>query len=93
MEDVVEDSRDEGTALKNLFLARARVRIRVLRLVLLVLHCWSLLGGLLVNELVKGSSIKQLEQKFRRHCLFLCILCGIADIIIVLYLYPTYYLS
>ena len=49
----VEGSRDEGTTLKNLFL----VPVLVL-LVVLVLHCWPLLVGLLMNRLVKGSSIK-----------------------------------
>jgi hypothetical protein len=53
MKDVVEGSRDEGTTLKNLFL------VPVLGLlVVIVLHCWPLLVGLLMNELVKGSSIK-----------------------------------
>ena len=53
MKDAVEGSRDEGTTLKNLFL----VPVLVL-LVVLVLHCWPLLVGLLMNRLVKGSSIK-----------------------------------
>ena len=77
MEDLVENSRDNdgGMALKNLLF----VVLRLLVVLLLVL----------VNELVKGRSIKQLEQKPRRHCLFLWILCGIDIIIFHRYSYDS----
>ena len=59
MEDVVEDSRDEGTTLKNLFL----VPVLVL-LVILVLQCWPLLTGLLMNKLVRIVASNSSSRSF-----------------------------